>query len=357
MMPAKTKVLKNGNDISSKRKEKKKKVKSSKKLFYNNDSTKPPPGRHAGEEAEAKSKTTTPPPTTTNGEKNKKSSLEKKLKSLCKLLKDIRDESKLSTSEILQSTGVYKELKRILSLSTRTEDWTGTPSMLKVEHKGDAVFHETTYPKLVEEFETADAEMQRVLKDHPAAVRPLGRTAIADYANPDFFILDNSLRETTVGTSRGHTLEQKHKIFDAIAESGLKEIILGAFGSKISVDSQVASRWRSHLGRSFDRTWGFSSAYDFEPYPEDPLWTHTHKFTEKLKSNKRGVNIHEDSKYHVPKLVPKTVYSKEDLDLFTTAYQDFPRDGIFGNLTPKEILQKAESEVGRIPMGLLMMAG
>ena len=36
--------------------------------------------------------------------------------------------------------------------------------------------------------------------------------------NLDLFVLDNSLRETTVGQLRGHTLENKRTIFDQVSE-------------------------------------------------------------------------------------------------------------------------------------------
>ena len=35
--------------------------------------------------------------------------------------------------------------------------------------------------------------------------------------NLDLFVLDNSLRETTVGQLRGHTLENKRKIFGQVS--------------------------------------------------------------------------------------------------------------------------------------------
>ena len=34
--------------------------------------------------------------------------------------------------------------------------------------------------------------------------------------NLDLFVLDNSLRETTVGQLRGHTIENKWKIYDEV---------------------------------------------------------------------------------------------------------------------------------------------
>jgi hypothetical protein len=57
----------------------------------------------------------------------------------------------------------------------------------------------------------------------------------------DFFILDNSLRETTVGVPRGHTLGEKHEIGKAMAATGIDGVILGSFGSKIAVDSQIGA--------------------------------------------------------------------------------------------------------------------
>ena len=37
----------------------------------------------------------------------------------------------------------------------------------------------------------------------------------------DLFVLDNSLRETTVGQLRGHTLENKWKIYNEVRVSSL----------------------------------------------------------------------------------------------------------------------------------------
>ena len=50
------------------------------------------------------------------------------------------------------------------------------------------------------------------------------RSELADEYNPkrqvlkdlDLFVLDNSLRETTVGQLRGHTLENKRTIFQQV---------------------------------------------------------------------------------------------------------------------------------------------
>jgi len=45
----------------------------------------------------------------------------------------------------------------------------------------------------------------------------------------DLFVLDNSLRETTVGQLRGHTIENKWAIYKEVKRIGFKHIIVGSF--------------------------------------------------------------------------------------------------------------------------------
>lgn len=52
----------------------------------------------------------------------------------------------------------------------------------------------------------------------------------------DCFVLDNSLRESTVGALRGHTLENKWKIYDEVKRCGFKHIIVAAFSHMTRVD-------------------------------------------------------------------------------------------------------------------------
>merc|ERR1712180_67323 len=47
--------------------------------------------------------------------------------------------------------------------------------------------------------------------------------------NLDLFVLDNSLRETTVGQLRGHTLENKRTIFEQVKMVGFENIIVESF--------------------------------------------------------------------------------------------------------------------------------
>lgn len=52
----------------------------------------------------------------------------------------------------------------------------------------------------------------------------------------DCFVLDNSLRESTVGQVRGHTLDNKMAIFDEVKKCGFKHIIVAAFSHMTRVD-------------------------------------------------------------------------------------------------------------------------
>ncbi|XP_078374129.1 uncharacterized protein LOC144657648 [Oculina patagonica] len=47
--------------------------------------------------------------------------------------------------------------------------------------------------------------------------------------NMELFVLDNSLRESTVGQLRGHTIENKWKIYEQIKKVGFKHIIVASF--------------------------------------------------------------------------------------------------------------------------------
>ena len=52
----------------------------------------------------------------------------------------------------------------------------------------------------------------------------------------DLMVLDNSIRESTVGQLRGHTLENKWKIYKEVKKCGLKFIIVAAFSHMTRVD-------------------------------------------------------------------------------------------------------------------------
>ena len=52
----------------------------------------------------------------------------------------------------------------------------------------------------------------------------------------DCFVLDNSLRETTVGQLKGHTLEDKWEIFKEVKKCGYKDIVVAAISDEDQVD-------------------------------------------------------------------------------------------------------------------------
>ena len=54
------------------------------------------------------------------------------------------------------------------------------------------------------------------------------------------FVLDNSLRETTVASLYGHTVEGKYRVLEAVRAAGMRHLILGAFGPTCEdVDSNL----------------------------------------------------------------------------------------------------------------------
>ena len=54
--------------------------------------------------------------------------------------------------------------------------------------------------------------------------------------NVDVFVLDNSLRETTVASLYGHTIEGKYRILRSVRKAGMKNLVVGSFGPTQRVD-------------------------------------------------------------------------------------------------------------------------
>ena len=52
----------------------------------------------------------------------------------------------------------------------------------------------------------------------------------------DLIVLDNSIRESTVGQLRGHTLENKWKIYDEVKRCGFQYTVVAAFSHMTRVD-------------------------------------------------------------------------------------------------------------------------
>ena len=90
----------------------------------------------------------------------------------------------------------------------------------------------------------------------------------------DFFILDNSIRESTVGQLRSHTLENKKAIFEEVKKCGLKDIIVASFSHMTRVDDDFC-QYLVDSGEDFTNLYSFSEVtegvkngrYDTEKIP------------------------------------------------------------------------------------------
>ena len=75
----------------------------------------------------------------------------------------------------------------------------------------------------------------------------------------DLFVLDNSLRESTVGQTRGHTIDEKWKIYEEVKKCGFEYIVVAAFSHMTRVDDifceQLAER-----GEDMTKMFAFSEA-------------------------------------------------------------------------------------------------
>ena len=58
----------------------------------------------------------------------------------------------------------------------------------------------------------------------------------------DCFVLDNSLRESTVGQLKGHTLEDKWRIFEEVKKCGYQNIAVAAFSDEERVDDEFVKQ-------------------------------------------------------------------------------------------------------------------
>ena len=73
----------------------------------------------------------------------------------------------------------------------------------------------------------------------------------------DIFVLDNSIRESTVGQLRGHTLESKWQIYDEVKKLGFKHTIVASFSHMTRVDDVFVQQLRDK-GEDPEGLWVFS---------------------------------------------------------------------------------------------------
>ena len=79
--------------------------------------------------------------------------------------------------------------------------------------------------------------------------------------NLDLFVLDNSIRESTVGRLRGHTLQNKIDILEQVKKVGIKDVIIAAFSHMTRVDDDFVK----YL---MDNKYDFSHFYTFAEVTE-----------------------------------------------------------------------------------------
>ena len=79
--------------------------------------------------------------------------------------------------------------------------------------------------------------------------------------NLDLFVLDNSIRESTVGQLRNHTLQNKIDILEQAQKVGIKDIIVAAFSHMTRVDDDFVKYLK-------DKEYDFSHYYSFSEVTE-----------------------------------------------------------------------------------------
>ena len=79
-----------------------------------------------------------------------------------------------------------------------------------------------------------------------------------DLQELDLFVLDNSLRESTVGQVRGHSLDNKWAILEEVKKCGYDHIIVGAFSHMPRVDDSFVAQLVKKEPGMVSKFFGFS---------------------------------------------------------------------------------------------------
>ena len=78
----------------------------------------------------------------------------------------------------------------------------------------------------------------------------------------DLIVMDNSIRESTVGQLRGHTLENKWKIYDEIEQCGFQYRIVAAFSHMTRVDDTFIKELIDEAGNDRENFFAFTEAFE-----------------------------------------------------------------------------------------------
>ncbi|KAH3808330.1 uncharacterized protein LOC127835645 [Dreissena polymorpha] len=73
----------------------------------------------------------------------------------------------------------------------------------------------------------------------------------------DLFVLDNSIRESTVGQLRGHTIENKWEIFNEVTKCGFRHRIVASYNHQRRVDDEFVKEVLAK-GEDPEGLWAFS---------------------------------------------------------------------------------------------------
>ena len=73
----------------------------------------------------------------------------------------------------------------------------------------------------------------------------------------DLFVLDNSIRESTVGQLRGHTIENKWEIFNEVTKCGFRHRIVASYNHQRRVDDGFVKELLAK-GEDPEFLWAFS---------------------------------------------------------------------------------------------------
>jgi len=147
--------------------------------------------------------------------------------------------------------------------------------------------------------------------------------------NMDLFILDNTMRETTVAALKAHTVETKRAIYDEIKKCGFKYYIVESFNSQTRVGDLFLEELLDHkedLSDAFAFSELWEKIEDEIPQPDIPIG---------LKKCKHfGINnvmLEFDLMYY------KIDYDEFDMDEICWYFRDKVR-WIRANLSPKSLI-------------------
>lgn len=79
--------------------------------------------------------------------------------------------------------------------------------------------------------------------------------------NLDFFCLDNSIRESTVGQIKSHTLQNKIDILKEVKKCGIQDIVVASFAHMTRVDDDFV-KYLHATGEDFSHFYSFSEVSD-----------------------------------------------------------------------------------------------